>query len=129
MGGHRDVSGCWGSPFPQGLPSPHLQEVEHEGGHPAPAVQAVHVGDALGPVGLEDGHDACREEPVSTRDTSSSVSPLGTRPAPVPLVPALTDEGDEQRQAVEQGVQSLGGALGFVPEHPVNQESCQRGGR
>lgn len=27
--------------------STHLQEVEHKGSHPAPAVQAVHVGDAL----------------------------------------------------------------------------------
>lgn len=42
----------------QGLPTPYLQQVEHEGGHPTPGVQAVHVRDALGPVGLEDSDDA-----------------------------------------------------------------------
>lgn len=34
----------------QGLPTPYLQEVEHEGGHPTPGVQTVHVRDALSPV-------------------------------------------------------------------------------
>lgn len=38
--------------------------------------------------------------------------------------PALTHQGDDQCQAMEQRVQRLGGALGFVPEHPVHQESC-----
>ena len=76
--GCRDVTGCCGvpsTPGAQGLPSPHLQEVEHEGGHPAPAVQAVHVRDALGPVGLEDGDDACGEEPVTTGAGSSPIHP------------------------------------------------------
>lgn len=116
--GHGDVTGsnvgC--REGAQGVPSAHLQEVEHEGGHPAPAVQAVHVGDALGPVGLEHSDDACGEEPVTTR----------ARPIPMhpPRTTARTNEGDEQRQAMEQRVQRLGGSLGLVPEHPVHEESC-----
>lgn len=82
------VSGGAGGPVPvspshpgvPGLPSPHLHKVEHKGGHPAPAVQAVHVGDALGAVGLEDSHDACGEEPVT---------PPGMDPAPpTPITPS-----------------------------------------
>lgn len=52
--GDKGMSQALQSPFPprgsQGLPTPHLQEVEHEGGHPTPGVQAVHVRDALGAV-------------------------------------------------------------------------------
>lgn len=122
-GGVGMLRGAAGSlPPPPPPPSPHLQKVEHESSHPAPAVEAVHVGDALGPVGLKDGDDACGEEPVTTRAGSGPIRP--SRPPPV-----LTDEGDDQRQAVEQSVQRLGGALGFVPEDPVNQESCRREGK
>lgn len=60
--------------------STHLQEVEHKGSHPAPAVQAVHVGDAFGTVRLKDGHEACRKELISTGVGSPFTAPHPQHP-------------------------------------------------
>lgn len=77
------------------------------------------------------------EMPLARWDSKTAMMPEERSPSapglppaqPSQLRPALTQEGDEQRQAVEQGVQGPGGALGFVPEHPVHQQSCTERGQ
>lgn len=77
------------------------------------------------------------EMPLARWDSKTAMMPEERSPSapglppaqPTQLRPALTQEGDEQRQAVEQGVQGPGGALGFVPEHPVHQQSCTERGQ